>query len=178
MAARAIKNGNIVAHPTEGVWGLACNPLNQMAVMTLCALKQRPIGQGLILIANNIEQLTPWLKNSPQEVLEKLASPTQSATTWVIPLTPESIAPSWITKANSTLAVRITQHQLSRKLINACGHPLVSTSANPKAKPPALTGLTARKYFKSAVTYLHGELSQKGKPSKIIHIENKKILRP
>ena len=55
QAVTALKQGGILAYPTEAVWGLGCDPFNQQAVLKLLALKQRPMDKGLILIAANVE---------------------------------------------------------------------------------------------------------------------------
>ena len=46
-----LKAGKVIAYPTEAVYGLGCDPMNEQAVMQLLAIKQRPIEKGLILIA-------------------------------------------------------------------------------------------------------------------------------
>ncbi|MGZ4970158.1 MAG: Sua5/YciO/YrdC/YwlC family protein [Methylobacter sp.] len=64
-AARHLKAGAVIAYPTEAVYGLGCDPLNEAAVMTLLDVKQRPIEKGLILIASSLEQLRPYLALRP-----------------------------------------------------------------------------------------------------------------
>jgi len=55
-AVDVLRRGGIVAYPTEGVWGLGCDPCDEAAVMRLLALKQRPVEKGLILIAGALAQ--------------------------------------------------------------------------------------------------------------------------
>ena len=62
-AVATLKNGGIIAYPTEAVYGLGCDPLNTSAVKQLLKIKQRKKEKGLILIAASIEQLTPYLQN-------------------------------------------------------------------------------------------------------------------
>ena len=49
QAARIVREGGVIAYPTEAVWGLGCDPWNEAAVMRLLALKRRPVQKGLIL---------------------------------------------------------------------------------------------------------------------------------
>ncbi|MGR8933818.1 MAG: Sua5/YciO/YrdC/YwlC family protein, partial [Gammaproteobacteria bacterium] len=62
IAARQLHQGAILAYPTEAVYGLGCDPLNEDAVLHLLQLKQRPVSKGLILAAANLEQLAPYLR--------------------------------------------------------------------------------------------------------------------
>ena len=67
-AVEALQNGGIIAYPTEAVYGLGCDPLNQVAVQRLLLLKKRPVGKGLILIAATWEQLIPYVETISREV--------------------------------------------------------------------------------------------------------------
>ena len=53
----ALKQGGVIAYPTEAVWGLGCDPFNEAAVMRLLAIKQRDVVKGLILVAGDRTQL-------------------------------------------------------------------------------------------------------------------------
>ena len=56
LAAHHLGCGGVIAHATEGVWGLACDPFNECAVMELATLKQRSGSKGFILIADSLER--------------------------------------------------------------------------------------------------------------------------
>lgn len=71
MASRALNQGKLIAYPTEAVYGLGCDPLNETAVMNLLSIKQRPIHKGLILIAADFAQLQPYINPSPA-MLERM----------------------------------------------------------------------------------------------------------
>jgi L-threonylcarbamoyladenylate synthase len=58
---RALQQEEVIAYPTEAVFGLGCDPDSEKAVNALLALKQRPWQKGLILIAANYEQLKPYV---------------------------------------------------------------------------------------------------------------------
>lgn len=129
-AARCIKSGGVVAYPTEGVWGLGCDPRNEAAVMHVLSIKQRDVSRGMILIAADESQLTPFID------LSALTEParTRVRETWPGPHTwivPASVwAPKWITGKHKGIAVRVSAHPAVIALCNAFGGALVSTSAN------------------------------------------------
>lgn len=57
QAVDALRKGCVIAYPTEGVFGLGCDPDNQTAMLRLLAIKQRPVEKGVILIAASYAQL-------------------------------------------------------------------------------------------------------------------------
>ncbi|MCL7715439.1 Sua5/YciO/YrdC/YwlC family protein [Stenotrophomonas mori] len=134
-----LREGGVIAYPTEAVWGLGCDPGNEAAVMRLLALKQRPVGKGLILVAAEVAQLDGWVRLDALTA-ERRAAVLQSwpgAHTWVVPAGPR--APRWITGAHDGIAVRVSAHPQVCALCRAWGGPLVSTSANLAGQPPART---------------------------------------
>ena len=60
-AAASLARGGILAYPTEGVWGLGCDPRDEAAVLRLLDIKQRDVAKGLILIASSEAQLAPFI---------------------------------------------------------------------------------------------------------------------
>ncbi len=141
--ARTVRTGGIVAYPTEAVYGLGCDPRNKRAVQRLLVLKRRSIRKGLILIAADFAQLAPFLQPLPAADQARLATTWPGPYTWLIPARPET--PRWLRGEHDTLAVRVTAHPLAAALCRACGHALVSTSANFSGRPPARTALAVRR---------------------------------
>lgn len=152
-AANKIWAGEIIAYPTEAVYGLGCDPLNEAAILRLLALKQRPIEKGLILIAADFEQLKPFL-DYDQQILDRVLPTWPGAVTWIIPT--QSWVPKWLTGEHQSLAVRVSAHPLVKALCQQLHSPLVSTSANPSRKKPAINPLQVRKYFAEQVTIISG----------------------
>ena len=134
LAVKKIKAGEVIAYPTEAVYGLGCDPLNEKAVSKLLVLKQRSEEKGLILIASSLSQLKPYLVLN-EKILSKITSTWPGAVTWIIPA--QTWVPRWLTGNHSSLAVRVTDHPVARLLCEKNGEPLVSTSANISSKPPA-----------------------------------------
>lgn len=152
VAARVVKAGGLIAYPTEAVYGLGCDPRNGPAVRRLLALKRRPERKGLILIAADFSQLEPFLQPlSPSDRL-RLAATWPGPYTWLIPARPET--PRWLRGRHDTLAVRVTAYPLAAALCQACGHPLVSTSANRSGHPPARNALAVRRRLGRDLDYI------------------------
>lgn len=130
-----LRKGGVIAYPTEGVWGLGCDPRNEAAVVRLLALKQRDVAKGLILIASDEAQLAAFIETSPlrQAQLAQVRASWPGPNTWIMPASAN--APHWITGAHDGIAVRVTAHPLVRALCDAFGGALVSTSANIASEP-------------------------------------------
>lgn len=175
QVAQLIKQGGVIAYPTEGVWGLGCDPWNEQATLRVLELKARPIEKGLILIASAIEQFAFILDGLPSEQLNKLQASWPSATTWLVPH--HNKIPYWITGKHSSVALRVSDHPLVKKLCDVTG-PLVSTSANPAQQASAQTRLMVEKYFHNQLdAVLNGELGKHSKPSQIIDLITGNVIR-
>lgn len=134
-ATTALRTGGVIAYPTEGVWGLGCDPRDEAAVMRLLAIKQREADKGLILVASQLEQLRPFvdITRLPADRLAEVLATWPGPHTWVMPATPA--APNWITGVHAGIAVRISAHPQVVELCNAFGGAIVSTSANRAGQP-------------------------------------------
>lgn len=175
-AVHALRNGEVIAYPTEAVWGLGCDPLNQTAVLKLLSLKQRAVSKGLILIAADIEQFAPYLTELNADQYQQLQASWPGFQSWVVPA-PKSV-PSWLTGDHPGIALRVSAHPLVRTLCQAFGGPLVSTSANPSGQPAALNLQQVAGYFvDELMCILPGSLGGASKPSSIIDIVTGQPLR-
>lgn len=128
--------GGVVAYPTEGVWGLGCDPWNPDAVGRILSIKERPVHKGLIIIAADYEQLAPFLAPLSSDLVYRLTERWPGPFTWVVEH--NGSLPAWVTGNRPTIAVRVPGHPMARALCRHAGIPLVSTSANRSGKP-ALT---------------------------------------
>lgn len=143
-----LRTGGLVAYPTEAVYGLGCDPDNELAVRSLLALKSRSQSKGLILIASELQQLTPYLKPLTAEITERLNKTWPGPVTWL--LAANNTTPKWLTGSHTTLACRVSSHPLVQQLCKAFGGALVSTSANPVDRSPCRTAIQVRKQFYKA----------------------------
>ena len=164
-AADVLRGGGVIAYPTEAVFGLGCDPLNQQAVMRLLTIKQRPVDKGLILIAGHWSQLQPFLEPVADDIRVQLEQSWPGPVTWVLDALPQT--PSWLRGQHSTLAVRVTAHPLAAALCDAFGGAIVSTSANASARPPARSVLQARLRCPAADLFVAGATGGRQRPSEI-----------
>jgi len=175
LAAHHVRRGEIIAYPTDTVYGLGCDPLNAHALNTLNRLKTRAPGKGLILLAGSLEQLDDFI------VLENAAARARvlaekQPTSWIVPARPQ--LPEQLTGGGDTLAVRVTDSSVVVKLCQLLGHPLVSSSANPAGRPPAVNGLQLHRWFQQDLaSILIDDNAGTGRPSIIKHIDSQHIYR-
>ncbi|ENZ5483441.1 tRNA threonylcarbamoyladenosine biosynthesis protein RimN [Serratia marcescens BIDMC 44] len=163
----ALHQQQVIAYPTEAVFGLGCDPDSEQAVNALLALKQRPWEKGLILIAADYTQLKPYIDDSAlseQQRVTMFAS-WPGPVTWVLPARPET--PRLLTGRFSSLAVRVSDHPLVQQLCRQYGKPLVSTSANLSGQEPCRSADEVARQFGEAFPVLAGEVGGRLNPSEI-----------
>ena len=176
QATRTLREGGVVAHPTEAVFGLACDPLNPVAVERLLALKGRPVDKGLILVAASFGQLERFVHVPDAAALARAEASWPGPVTWLFPVGDDT--PYWLSGRHSTLAVRVTGHPLTRALCEAFGGPLVSTSANPAGRPAPRSALAVRRYFGGRLDrILNAPLGGAERPSEIRDLMSGRVLR-
>ena len=175
-ATHLLRRGAIVAHPTEAVYGLACDPLDPRAVYRLLELKLRPVEKGLILIAADYGQLAPFVAWREKELPEKVRTGWPGPRTWLLPAAPH--LPAWITGGRDRVAVRVTAHPVAAELCRRFGGPLVSTSANRSGLPPARNPLQVRLRCPGADLVLHGPTGGLENPTPIRDATTGEVLRP
>jgi L-threonylcarbamoyladenylate synthase len=176
QAARVLRDGGLVAYPTEGVYGLGCDPMNEAAVDRLLILKQRPRAKGLILIAAAPEQLDPFMAPLEPPLRERVLARWPGPVTWVVPAAPT--APEWVRGAHETIAVRVTAHPLAASLCRAAGMAIVSTSANLSGHDPARSAQEVVAQLGGRVDcILEGALGGLDRPTEILDARTGQVLR-
>lgn len=181
VAVDWLKQGKLIAYPTESVWGLGCDPFNEQAVQALLAIKNRPIQKGLIVLTASQTHIQAFLTNLPTDKQTTIADTwrandtTRQATTWLLDIPPQMTIPTWVRGEHSSLAIRQINHtkiaqlcdHIAKNKLNPYGF-LVSTSCNPSTLSPAKDFATAYEYFGDEVGYLLGETLGYDKPSQIL----------
>ncbi|NLQ17499.1 tRNA threonylcarbamoyladenosine biosynthesis protein RimN [Marinomonas sp. M1K-6] len=174
--ANIIRQGGVIAYPTEAVWGLGCDPFNESAVRRILALKSRAESKGLILIAGAQDQLTPWRKTLDAHAAQRLISVRETPTSWVVPDT--QITPSWVRGEHQSVAIRLSQHQAVQALCAAFEGVIVSTSANPAGLEPAMSAEEVNAYFGDKIDAIfHAPLGKAAKPSQVRDILTEQLFR-
>ncbi len=180
-AAKALQAGEVLAYPTEAVWGLGCDPFNEQAFSEILRLKQRPIEKGVILLAANIAQVEHLFvglsETTKAQIIDSWTNrgPSERATTWLLPAS--SDIPTWIKGNHPKVAVRVTTHPLCVALCQAFGGFIVSTSANPAGLEPARSLQDSIAYFEQDLHYLNGDLGLSQQPSRILDAVTSEVIR-
>ena len=148
-AAALLRGGGVLAYPTEGVYGLGCDPDNRAAFERIFAMKRRSPEQGVLLIAADFRQLADWIGDAPDAALERARAAWPGAHTFIFPRSPR--VPEWVAGGHEGIALRVTAHAPSAALCRAFGGPIVSTSANRHGEPPARSAREAASLFGNAL---------------------------
>lgn len=173
----ALRKGEVVAYPTEAVFGLGCDPHNESAVRKLLFLKQRPEHKGLILVAPTLDFFTDFVDFnalSPTH-LQRLQHIEKQAITWVVPVL-DNVSPLLRGQFNS-IAIRLCQHPPVVELCKQTGFALTSTSANLTGKPPCRSVAEVYQQFGRDFPVLTQNVGQASNPSEIRDIFTHNVFR-
>lgn len=127
-AAQLLAQGEVVAIPTETVYGLAADASQADAVSKIYQVKQRPVGHPLIMHFADLASMRPWVKQIPAAV-ELLAKHCWPGPLSVLLYRSELVSDQ-ITGGSDKVCVRIPNHASTRQIISALGQPIVAPSAN------------------------------------------------
>lgn len=133
FAAEIIKQGGLVVFPTETVYGLGANALDEKAAGKIYEAKGRPQNNPLIIHLDDKEKIDVYCETEGINDLEKLTSLMPAPLTVILPA--REIVPRTVTGGLETVAARIPESKIARKLINLAGVPIAAPSANLSGKP-------------------------------------------
>lgn len=174
-AALLLKEGKLVAIPTETVYGLAANMWNEEAIQKVFTTKNRPLTNPLIVHIGSISQLETLVEQVPNEIYALIKHFWPGPLTVLLPKK-DSIS-NTITAGSSLVAVRMPNHPVALKLLQETGFPLVAPSANPANKVSPTSAKHVEKYFKTSIDMiLDGGNCEKGIESTIVSWNGEKIV--
>lgn len=175
QAALILHQGGVIAYPTEAVYGLGCDPLNQAAVMRLLEIKSRPVRKGLILLGADLDQLAPFVELTAEQ-RQRLRQHWPLATTYLVRAS--ALTPAWIRGDHDKVAVRVSQHPVATELCRRAGGPLVSTSANHAGAPACRNVFQVTRQLGADLNFIvTGQCDRAARPSTIIDLESRAVLR-
>lgn len=151
-AVEAIRQGGVIAVPTETFYGLAADPENEMALRAVFALKQRPQHKPILLLISQLEQLQQYVTVIPQQYRRLIDCYWPGPLTLVFPAQPH-ISPL-LTGGSGTIGIRLTPHPVACRIIDALGRPITATSANLANHEPARTAREVRAYFGKRLSWI------------------------
>lgn len=128
-AASFLRNAELVAIPTETVYGLAANALNEDAVLKIYAAKNRPQFNPLILHVASFEQAKQFIKDMPAEA-EQLATAFWPGSLTML-FNKQPTVPDIVTAGSKRVAIRVPNHPLTLQLLAQLDFPVAAPSANP-----------------------------------------------
>lgn len=170
-AAALLVAGEVVAIPTETVYGLAGNLFNPSAVEKIYTLKNRPRNNPLIVHVKDLEATLPLITEFPKP-LQQLAEKY-----WPGPLTvllkKSKLVPDSITAGSDFVAIRVPAHPLTKQLLEQIPFPLVAPSANPFTRISPTKAEHVEHYFGDSIPcILDGGSCSVGLESTIIGMNN------
>lgn len=134
-AARLLKDGHLIAFPTDTLYGVGADTFNPRAIKKLFAAKGRPLEKGIPILLSDVEYLGEIVSQT-SDLAMKLAQ-----NFWPGPLTlilPKKDSISEIISPDENIAVRVPDNVVARKFIRAAGGAVATSSANRSGEPPAL----------------------------------------
>ena len=174
QAVAIIQHGGIIAYSTETILGLGCDPYNRSACKRLLWLKQRSVEKGLILLVDDIDELTNLSQPLSSTQCSTIASAIVTPTTWLLPA--KASIPAWVMGKHNKVAVRITQHPQAQQICKTAGA-IVSTSANYATYQPARNQNELRDWFGPHLDYIIMGPSGSGLPSEMRDLISGEIIR-
>lgn len=164
-----IKNGGIVIFPTETVYGIGVNGLNEKAVKRLYEVKQRPLSQPTSLLVSNVEMIDKIAKDITEleyRLMEKFFPGPLT-----IILKKKEIVPNIITSGLDAVGIRMPSGEIARKLVEYANVPIATPSANITGKPSGTNLQEIIKDFEEKVDYfIDGGQSKIGIASTIVKV--------
>lgn len=174
-ATSLLVQGELVAIPTETVYGLAGNGLNPIAISKIYAAKNRPHFNPLILHVADEEQLQKWVKHIPIACSSLLSNFSPGPITYL--LEKSDTVPDLITAGSRHVAIRIPAHQLTLSLLRQLPFPLAAPSANPSGYVSPVTSMHVYEGLSGVIPYvLEGGQAKVGIESTIVGFEGEKII--
>ncbi len=177
-AADILREGGVVAFPTETVYGLGANAFNARAVQNVYALKGRPSTSPLIVHVNSIDMAKTLASRWPPLADELARKHWPGPLTLVLPKRPQ--VPDIVTAGLQTVGIRMPAHPTALALIRAAGLPLAAPSANKFMGVSPTTSDHVYEAFGDRLPIVEGGPCKVGIESTVVAIEGDKLtlLRP
>jgi L-threonylcarbamoyladenylate synthase len=135
-AISVLKEGGIIAYPTDTLWGLGCDATNAEAVEKIYAIKGRQRDKSLIVMLDDADKLENYVVEVPAvawDLLDQVDTPLT-----IIYPAGKNLAPN-VVALDGTIAIRVVRDEFCRNLIRLLKRPLVSTSANFTGEPAPIS---------------------------------------
>jgi L-threonylcarbamoyladenylate synthase len=175
--AGEIRQGNVVAFPTETVYGLGADAWNADAVARIFELKGRPPDNPLIVHVNSVEMAATLVSEIPEDARRLMERFWPGPLALILPKRPEVL--DIVTAGLPTVAIRMPNHPIPLRLIEEAG-PIAAPSANTSGRPSPTRAEHVRQDFGAEVPVIEGGSCQYGLESTVLDLTMRPytILRP
>jgi L-threonylcarbamoyladenylate synthase len=174
-ASKTIISGGVIVYPTETVYGIGANALDEQAVLRVFQIKKRPMSMPISLAVSSLEMLdrVAELSQDDLEILKLLLPGPVS-----VLVRRKSVVPNVLTAGSPLVGIRFPDHEVALRIIDIAG-PITSTSANRTGlQPPASADEISPEIADSVEMVLDGGKCKFGQPSTLLDLTNRKIVRP
>ena len=178
QAVAELHAGNLVAFPTETVYGLAADATNEAATRKVFAAKGRPSNHPVIVHLAHANQVTEWASTVPETFWQLAEAFMPGPLTVVLPKQPHVL--DAITGGQPTVAIRVPAHPVAHELLAQFGKGVIAPSANRYGRISPTTAAAVHAEFPTGVFVLDGGPCQVGIESTIINLSGAvpEVLRP
>lgn len=174
-AKALLEAGELVAIPTETVYGLAANGFSEAAIAKIYAAKNRPQFNPLILHVANLEQAKRLVTEIPDACKSLMQSLSPGPITYLLPKS--SLVPDLVTAGSSRVAIRIPNHAMALDLLRRLDFPLAAPSANPSGYVSPVSADHVMQGLQGKIPYiLDGGICHVGLESTIVGFENNEVI--
>jgi L-threonylcarbamoyladenylate synthase len=174
-AARFVIRGGVIVYPTETVYGLGANALDDQSIMRVFLIKKRPLSMPIFLAVSSLEMLEKVAEIGEEDatLLEQLFPGPVS-----VLVRKKSIVPDLLTAGSPLVGIRFPENEMAQKIIDLAG-PLTSTSANRTGSPPPSSASEVSREIADRVDLVvNGGKSKYSQPSTLLDLKKREIIRP
>jgi len=171
-----LKEGKILIHPTESIWGLGCDALNPKAVSDVFKIKKRSKNKSFILLIKSLESIENYLQDINKEDIKYLHKHWPGPYTFLIKYNDK--LPKHLWNETHKIAIRVSNHLPIRLLFNSFSGIMVSTSANISGQKNLQKPEEIINFFEhDGMAYYDELLGTNKSPSRIIDLETRAVIR-
>lgn len=174
VAKKLLENGEVVAIPTETVYGLAANIFQEEALQKIYQIKQRPAQNPLIVHIAQTKWLSEICTNIPQKAYQLMEAFWPGPLTLILPKTNK--VNSIVSAGQPTVGVRMPAHQLTLELLQQLDFPVAAPSANPYTKISPTNAAMVDHFYQGKLPVLDGGACKSGLESTILAFEQNQVI--
>jgi L-threonylcarbamoyladenylate synthase len=140
-----LKSGEVIAYPTETIYGLGADVMNKKAVKRIFDLKARDYGLPISILVADLDMMREYVDHVPDEIIPLLRRFWPGPLTMLFPAA--ASFPKGLITNTGKVGIRISSHPIASAIVRTFGKPLTTTSANLSDFPASLNVKHIKKYF-------------------------------